>query len=318
MPTFYDPTADASEAAEALRGLAHASRSIDRPDDLYSIVGNLLDGARSLSQVLDHLATAHRSHQAHAFDDTGSHRIAVTQAQAAAQALGHASRLLDHAESSLNTASQAAGRIAWHSDPYLAEPAAAEPLAAEAAAPEQSPPEQQGPTQRWVSVVFLHGQEADEVLDVIDAHGPDAAIEHLSGWDYGQETTDVAMEHGHVYDQPPAGVADQVTDSNQYRMVHNHRLGLVGLYRLHSIAPADELPTHPAGGLVHGHAAAGRGASPRMNDQLSVRGVTPATTAGSAPAPAGTQPGTVTARADASWFAHRSSTSGQQPRGLGL
>lgn len=318
MPTFYDPTADASEAAEALRGLTHASRRIDRPDDLYSIVGDLLAGTRSLSQVLDQLATAHRSHQAHAFNDDGSHRIGATHAQAAAQALGQASRLLDHAEEILNTASQATGQIAWHPDPDLAEPAAAEPVAAESAAPEQSPAEQQRPIQRWISVVFLQGQEANQVLNVIDNHGPDAAIKHLTGWDYGKETTDMAMEDGHVYDQPPAGVADQETDSNEYRMVHNHQLRHVGLYRILSIAPADVLPAQPAGGLVHGHAAAGREASPPMNDQISVRGVSPGPTAGSAPAPAGTQPGAVTARPDSSWFAHRSASSGQQPRGLGL
>ena len=31
MPTFFDSTADAAEASEALRGLAHASRGFDQP-----------------------------------------------------------------------------------------------------------------------------------------------------------------------------------------------------------------------------------------------------------------------------------------------
>ncbi len=34
MPTFYDPGADAGEASEALRGLAHATRTFENPQDL--------------------------------------------------------------------------------------------------------------------------------------------------------------------------------------------------------------------------------------------------------------------------------------------
>jgi hypothetical protein len=35
MPTFQNPTADAAEASEALRGLAHASRVFEDPADTY-------------------------------------------------------------------------------------------------------------------------------------------------------------------------------------------------------------------------------------------------------------------------------------------
>lgn len=59
MPTFFDPVADAGEASEALRGLAHASREFEHPQDMYGVLGDLLSGVRSLRQVLDQLATAH-------------------------------------------------------------------------------------------------------------------------------------------------------------------------------------------------------------------------------------------------------------------
>ncbi|MCB8045315.1 hypothetical protein JM654_17645 [Microbacterium oxydans] len=49
MPTFNDPTADAEEARQALRGLAHATIRIDDPDKLYGIVGELLGAARARS-----------------------------------------------------------------------------------------------------------------------------------------------------------------------------------------------------------------------------------------------------------------------------
>ena len=71
MPTFYDPGADAGEASEALRGLAHATQVIQRPQDMYSVLGDVLPGVRSLRQVLDQLATAHASNRALAFDDYG-------------------------------------------------------------------------------------------------------------------------------------------------------------------------------------------------------------------------------------------------------
>ena len=56
MPTFNDPTADAEEARQALRGLAHATRRIDDPDKLYGIVGELLGATRALEQSLIQLA----------------------------------------------------------------------------------------------------------------------------------------------------------------------------------------------------------------------------------------------------------------------
>ena len=53
MPTFFDSTADAAEASEALRGLAHASRTFDQPAQMYGVIGELSSGLRSLHQVLE-------------------------------------------------------------------------------------------------------------------------------------------------------------------------------------------------------------------------------------------------------------------------
>lgn len=73
MPTFHDPTHDAAEASEALRGLAHATRTVDDPADTYAVIGSLLPGVRSLRQVIDQLATAHLDHRLLAHDDAGDH-----------------------------------------------------------------------------------------------------------------------------------------------------------------------------------------------------------------------------------------------------
>src|SRR4051812_18762136 len=59
MPTFTNPTDDAEEAREALRGLAHATRSIDDPTDIYPVLGSLTNGLASMAQALHQLGDFH-------------------------------------------------------------------------------------------------------------------------------------------------------------------------------------------------------------------------------------------------------------------
>jgi hypothetical protein len=65
------------------------------------------------------------------------------------------------------------------------------------------------PASRWISVIFLQGEEADELLDWIGHNGPSAAIEYLQQWDFGDETVGAALMNGYVYDQIPAGSTDR-------------------------------------------------------------------------------------------------------------
>lgn len=48
MPTFFDSTADAAEASEALRGLAQASQALDQPAQMHGVIGDLSSGIQSL------------------------------------------------------------------------------------------------------------------------------------------------------------------------------------------------------------------------------------------------------------------------------
>ncbi|MGC0142687.1 MULTISPECIES: hypothetical protein [Micrococcales] len=93
-------------------------------------------------------------------------------------------------------------------------------------------PEKQG-GRRWVSVVFLQGEEADPVLDIIERDGTDAAIEHLAQWDFGEETTQAALENGYVYDQPPTGALDRTATGDVYTLTYSPFLGHVSLLRIH-------------------------------------------------------------------------------------
>ncbi|KJL36419.1 hypothetical protein ACX1DX_03535 [Tessaracoccus sp. Y36] len=219
MPTFTDPRTDAAEASEALRGLAHATIRIDQPAQMYPVLGDLLAGVRSLRQVLDQLAAAHVTGQPRAFDDQGDAAIGAKDALAAADELHQAATLIDAAHDRLDAAMNAAGRIAWRPDPETA--------------------------RRWVSVVFFDGEEADRVLDLIQRDGTTAGIEHLSQWDYGEETTDAALTNGYVYDTPPVGNLDRTTTEGNYTLTYNPFLSHVSLLRAYD-APADFALAEPA------------------------------------------------------------------------
>lgn len=117
MPTFYDPEADAAEAREAVRGLAHASRQIDHPDALYGLVGEMLGAARNLEQVLNQLARNTLAHQHRASTDRGDEKVGQADAWAAADFLATAAREVGQAEAALDQASGLLGRIAWQKTP---------------------------------------------------------------------------------------------------------------------------------------------------------------------------------------------------------
>jgi hypothetical protein len=65
MPTFTDPAHDAEEARQALRGLAHATRSIDDPATVYDLLGTISQALASLEQTLHQAGTFHDNLQRH-------------------------------------------------------------------------------------------------------------------------------------------------------------------------------------------------------------------------------------------------------------
>lgn len=275
MPTFFDSTADAAEASEALRGLAHANRTFDQPAQMYGVIGDLLSGVRSLRQVLDQIADVHERKAAHAFNDDGSHEAGVRDALAAAEELRQAANLVDRAYDRLAEGFIAAGRIAWHPDP-----------AVEEAAPS-----------RWVNVVFLQGDEAARPLRILGELGHVDAVDYLAQWDYGDETTQAALENGYVYDEPGEGTNDQVAISGDYALVINPHIGYVSLLRRHT-DPDTEAPE-----------AEQAGPSPmRDGPELLVSYSSPG-------APKRTD---APSKRDGSWFEPAKIAAVKQARGLGL
>ncbi|MGO3153465.1 MAG: hypothetical protein ACTIJJ_12735 [Galactobacter sp.] len=289
MPTFHDPLSDAAEASEALRGLAHASRVFDEPADTYQVFGELASGLRSLRQVLDQLASAHLAHQERAHDDDGNHAAGIADALAAADELHMAGTLLDQAEDRLSAGHSISGRIAWHPEPTIA--STVEPEA----------------QRRWLSVVFLQGEEADQVLDLIETEGTDTVIAHLKLWDFGDETTDAALENGYAYDTPPAGPLDRSVTEGEYTLTYNPHLGHVSLLRAFTPPPESEPEPRqhrPGPKPVSAHEAVGgiSSAAPRTGTRSH---------------PSGAQHRVETTERD--WFAAPTHAAGRSPgRGLSL
>lgn len=156
MATFVDPVADAAEAYEGLRGLAHATRTFEDPADTYRVLGEGSGSVRLLRQVLDQLSRAHADHRDIAFTDDRAPAEAV--ALAAADELHQTADGLEEVADRVMREHEASGRIAWHTHTNPE--------------PERS--------RRWVNVVFLQSSEADEVLDLIDLEGVQAGIAHLA------------------------------------------------------------------------------------------------------------------------------------------
>ena len=100
---------------------------------------------------------------------------------------------------------------------------------------------------RWISVVFLQGDEADAVIGMIDLRGAIAAIEHLQQWDYGDETIDAALTNGYVYDRIPAGRTDRIIedDGSPYALTYSKQFGYVSLLRRHPVDPEPNLVRTP-------------------------------------------------------------------------
>lgn len=196
----------AATASTAMKGLAQATVTVDNPENLYPLIGELLGSLRSLVQVADQLAHANMKHRGRARIDNGDAALGAREADAATWALVRTRELLDAAEDATELASQGSGHIAW------------------------LPLER---NERWLNVVFLQGAAADEAVEVFERSGAQAAIHHLSQWDFGDETTEEALVNGYVYEGIPTCATDRTAEdrASGYALIHNPTLGYVSLLR---------------------------------------------------------------------------------------
>lgn len=125
MPSFEDPAADADEAQAALRALAHVTRSIDDPRQIYSVLGSLTSAVASLSQSLDQVATYHdgEAKKSKWIASVGS-RSGCAATHQVSWELNRAAEILHQVSESLASAHNAEAQVTYtHRDfPDFAEP----------------------------------------------------------------------------------------------------------------------------------------------------------------------------------------------------
>lgn len=215
MPTFTDPATEVAEMYESMRGLAHASILLDQPERMHGMLGDLRGAMRSLEQILGQFAKGHTGSRGRAMNDAGDRAVGTQDALTAAAELRQAAALIARAGLRVEAGMSSSERITW-------QPAA----------------EARDGAGRLVNVVFLQGGETDDTFMLIDKGGIQEAILDLSGFDFGDETVDAALENGYVYDEVPVGPLDRVATLDVYTLVYNRSHEHVALYRTE-----DSLPT---------------------------------------------------------------------------
>ena len=118
MPTFDAPAADASKAEQALRSLAHATRRIEDPSQIYGVLGSLSRGIASLSQSLHQLGSYHDNHGARA-DATIVDPKQTGAAYRVSWDLHRAGEMLASIQKSIDSAHQSEATIVYQ-DPVTA------------------------------------------------------------------------------------------------------------------------------------------------------------------------------------------------------
>lgn len=235
MPTFDNPIADAEESAEAVRGLAHATRAMN-PADIYGVLGDVTSLTRSLHQVTQQLATAYEANKGRAFDDDGSPIVGERSALSAWMELRQAAGLLSQVEDHLNTAFSHAGRIAWQPDTG------------------PTPPRPQ-----YVLLRELFGGAAKRALTVLSALGEADAFDYLTNRGDEARLRQEALENGYVYQTLAAHPGDIVLRQDGYTLVAHPESAQVLLFSDFDPQFDPEPGPHP---LVDPTAQGHRGATP--------------------------------------------------------
>jgi hypothetical protein len=122
MPTFSDPVADADELREAVRGLAHATRSVDDPTEIYSVLGSLSQGLCSLEQAIHQLGDFHDGAALKRSWMTEVHRPGRASSYQVSWELHRAAEMIHQVAGCVDRAHEIEATIAYdiHDDPTLA------------------------------------------------------------------------------------------------------------------------------------------------------------------------------------------------------
>lgn len=114
MPTFENPAADADDVQTALRALAHATRSIDDPREIYSVLGSLSSAVASLRQSLHQIAQYHDGRHRNAQWAPANSPKARSAAYRVSWDLHRAGEMLRQVGAVIGNAHEAEAMLAYH------------------------------------------------------------------------------------------------------------------------------------------------------------------------------------------------------------
>lgn len=83
--------------------------------------------------------------------------------------------------------------------------------------------------QKFLNIVFIQNEEAEEPLRILEDQGEGAALRYLRQWDYRE---DDGEDDGEVYDENPGGNGDSVYREGNYILTYNTSLGYIGLCKI--------------------------------------------------------------------------------------
>lgn len=114
MPSFTRPSSDADAAQQALRGLAHATRSIEDPSEIYAVLGSLTQGLASLAQALHQLGQFHDTPPAQLAATTVGPRAGRAACAQVSWELHRAAEIVHQVRAGLNRAHESEATIIYH------------------------------------------------------------------------------------------------------------------------------------------------------------------------------------------------------------
>lgn len=79
--------------------------------------------------------------------------------------------------------------------------------------------------QKFQEIVFIQGEEAEELLEILKSRGESAALQYLVQWDYGEGD-------GDIHDENPAGSNDSTYSEGCYIISYSTTLGYIGLCKI--------------------------------------------------------------------------------------
>lgn len=84
---------------------------------------------------------------------------------------------------------------------------------------------------RYYSPVFFQGDDYDELSDILEEHGPEAAIDHAAQWDT-PDAAEAAEIMGDIVDRDQIGPHwhERTYEEGRYILIESTRWGYAALY----------------------------------------------------------------------------------------